>query len=720
MRILQLHSDYIEYEPLRKEIRDAEEAEKKRYRLEDVLVLFTCVEEGDDESLARIVIKDVKEFMQNVKCEKILIYPYAHLSQKLADPLTALDVVKAVEEEAKKQGIETYRAPFGWNKQFAIQIKAHPLAEQSRTYYKGMEERAALVKEYEFPIKFEPKDEREKIWHTAIHLLASAVKRLYPEAQLGIGGVVDDGFYYDFGNIRLSKDDLLNIEQEMIKIAKESSISELNLSKDVAVNEFSNERFKSEVVVSIKENVVPIIKIDGFIDICKSKHANINDIKAVKLTSIAGAYWRGDASQPMLQRIYGIAYKSREELEKELRYREEVERRDHRRLGERLELFGFHEEAPGIPFLRPKGVILRNILLDFWRKMHYEAGYKEIATPAILNKALWVKSGHWENYREYMFLTRVEGIDYAIKPMNCPGAILTFMSKERSYRELPLRLAEVGLVHRHELSGVLSGLFRVRAFTQDDAHIFLMPEQLEDEILRIIDLTDKIYKIFGFEYHVELSTRPERYIGSEEAWEHATNALKRALERKGMKYIIREGEGAFYGPKIDFHIRDALGRTWQCATIQVDFAMPERFNVTYIGADGKAHKPVIVHRVIYGSLERFIAILLEYYAGNLPVWISPIQVIVIPVADEYIGYAEEVFKKIKDSGIRVEIDKEHATVSYKIRNAQLQKIPYMLVVGKKEVESNTLAVRTRDGKVKYEVSLNEFISEIKEQIKNYK
>jgi len=556
VRILQLHSDFIEYEPIKKEIAQAEEVEKKKYRIEEVVVLFTAVEQGDDEATGNNAIDEVKKFLGNLKVNRILIYPYAHLSSNLARPAEALAVVKEMEARAKKLKIETFRAPFGWNKALQIKVKGHPLAEQSKEFRAG--------------------------------------------------------------------------------VAKEEKISE--------------------------------------------------------------------------EKVKRIGKKPALEVEK-------LSEKDHRVIGQKLDLYSFQEVAPGMVFFHSKGMLIRNFLYDFWREEHLKRGYQEINTPMILNKDVWLISGHWNHYKDSMFFTKVDDVDFGLKPMNCPGAIMVYKSSSRSYRDLPFRLAEFGLVHRNELSGVLSGLFRVRAFTQDDAHIFVTPEHLEDEIINVVDLIDFFYKVFGFEYHIELSTRPENAMGSKEMWDKAEKALKEALNRKKLKFKINPGEGAFYGPKIDFHIKDSLGRTWQCATVQVDFPMPENFDLNYIGDDGKNHRPILIHRVIFGSVERFIGILVEHYGGAFPVWLSPIQVRVLPISEDNKKYSEKIKEELIKNEIRTEIDLGNNTIEYKIREAQMQKIPYMIVIGDKEEKSKTVAVRSRDGKVKYKVKVEDFVNQVLDEIK---
>lgn len=556
MRILQLHSDFIEYEPIKKEISQAEEVEKKKYKIEEVVVLFTAVEQGDNEAVGKSAIDEIKKFLGNLKVNRILIYPYAHLSSSLARPAEALSVVKEMEAYAKKLEIETFRAPFGWNKALQIKVKGHPLAEQSKEFRVG--------------------------------------------------------------------------------VAKGEKVSE--------------------------------------------------------------------------EKIKRLGKKPALETEK-------LSEKDHRVIGQKLDLYSFQEVAPGMVFLHNKGMVIRNVLYDFWRKEHAKRGYQEIYTPQILNKNVWLISGHWDHYKDSMFFTKVDDVDFGLKPMNCPGAIMVYKSSSRSYRDLPLRLAEFGLVHRNELSGVLSGLFRVRAFTQDDAHIFVTPEQLEDEIINVVDLIDFFYKVFGFEYHIELSTRPENAMGSKEMWDKAEKALKEALNRKKLKFKINPGEGAFYGPKIDFHIKDSLGRNWQCATAQVDFPMPENFDLNYIGDDGKNHRPILIHRVIFGSVERFIGILVEHYGGAFPVWLSPVQARILPISEDNKKYSEKIKEELVKNEIRTEIDLGNNTIEYKIREAQMQKIPYMIVVGDKEEKSKTVAVRSRDGKVKYKVKVEDFVNQVLDEIK---
>lgn len=565
----------------------------------------------------------------------------------------------------------------------------------------------------------------EIIRHSMAHVLALAVKNLYPKAKFGIGPTIENGFYYDIDiGKTLSLEDLPKIEAEMKKIIKQEipfkkknvSLKEakdifkklgqsykIELLKDLEKygttieNEkakIKNQKHKSKIK---KVNKVSIYQVDGFVDLCRGPHIkNTKELPlSFKLSKVSGAYWRGKETNPMLQRITGIAFSKGKELKEYLYLLEEAEKRDHRKLGKELDLFSFHDEGIGFPFFHNKGMILRNILEDYWKEEHRESGYTEVKTPILLNKALWVKSGHWDHYKENMYFTKIDGQDYAIKPMNCPGGILIYQNSLHSYRDLPLKVAELGLVHRHELSGVLAGLFRVRCFTQDDAHIYMTPEQIKDEIKKVIDLTDRIYKKFGFSYHVELSTKPENAMGSDEIWENATNGLKEALKEKKIDYIVNEGNGAFYGPKIDFHLKDCLGRSWQCGTIQLDFIMPEKFDLFYIDKNGDKKRPVMLHRTILGSIERFMGILIENFAGAFPLWLAPVQIVVAPIKEGNIDYAKKVVQSLKEKELRVELLAGDETLSKRIRQAEIQKIPYILVVGDKEEKKKNIAVRKR-------------------------
>ncbi|MGC8778715.1 MAG: threonine--tRNA ligase, partial [Candidatus Caldatribacteriaceae bacterium] len=549
-------------------------------------------------------------------------------------------------------------------------------------------------------LSFEDGKGKEIYWHSTSHIMAQAVKRLFPGAKLAIGPAIEEGFYYDFDLPEpLSEGDLEKIEEEMWRIIREDiPFERLEVSKEEAENIFAErgETYKLEILQEIEDDLVSLYRQGDFIDLCRGPHLpSTGYVKAFKLLSVSGAYWRGKESNPMLQRIYGISFDSAEKLREYLDRIEEAKKRDHRKLGKELDLFSLHEEGPGFPFFHPKGMVVINTLLELWRKEHIKRGYQEIRTPIMLEKSLWERSGHWEHYRENMYFTQIDEREFAIKPMNCPGGILVFQSRLRSYRELPLRMAELGLVHRHELSGVLHGLMRVRCFTQDDAHIYMEPKHIKSEIIGVIELASFFYRLFDFEYEIELSTRPEKSLGSDEMWETATAALREALEEINFPYRVNEGEGAFYGPKIDFHLRDCLGRRWQCGTIQLDFAMPEKFDLSYIGEDGAKHRPVMLHRTVLGSIERFLGILIEHFAGVLPLWLAPVQVAVLPVAERHIVYAREVSAALSREDIRVECNEEQATLGAKIRKAELEKIPYLLIVGDREANQNTVSVRKR-------------------------
>lgn len=573
-------------------------------------------------------------------------------------------------------------------------------------------------------LRFEDDDFCKKVyWHTSAHVLAQAVLRLFPDAKLAIGPAIDNGFYYDFDLPRtLNVQDLEQIKAEMKRIIKEDlPVERFELPHDDAVELMKNkdQKYKLELIeehAGKGENLV-FRKQGDFTDLCAGPHLiSTGQLKAIKLLSCTGAYWRGDAKGPMLQRVYGISFPKTAELEVYLTKMEEAKKRDHRKLGRELELFDLFEEGPGFPFFFPNGMRLRNALLDFWHEEHDKAGYVEIKTPMMLNKELWLRSGHWEHYKSNMYTTVIDEQEFAIKPMNCPGGMLVYKSRPHSYRDLPMRVAELGLVHRHELSGALHGLMRVRCFTQDDAHIFMTPDQIEPEIVGVIRLIDKFYSTFGFKYHIELSTRPEDSLGTDEQWDRATEGLKNALDSIGKKYKINEGDGAFYGPKIDFHLEDCLGRTWQCGTIQLDFQMPERFDLTYVGEDGEKHRPVMIHRVILGSIERFIGILTEHFAGAFPLWLAPEQVRILPLSERFQKEALEIEEQLKQIKIKVMTDTKSEKIGYKIREAQLKKVPYMLVVGDKEVETNTVSVRSRSEGDLGAMQLAEFIKMIEKEI----
>ena len=572
-------------------------------------------------------------------------------------------------------------------------------------------------------LTFEDEGGKHTLRHTASHILAQAVKRLWPEAKLAIGPAIDKGFYYDIDmEHTLTPEDLGKIEKEMSRIVKENlPITKSVMPRQEAIEFFKskNEDYKVELIQDLPEDAVISCYSQGdFIDLCAGPHvASTGKVKAFKLQSIAGAYWRGDEKNKMLQRIYGTAFEKKEELDAYLHMLEEAAKRDHRKLGKELGLFVIKEEGPGFPFFLPKGMALRNELENFWREVHHDFEYDEIRTPIILNKHLWETSGHWEHYRENMYTTIIDDEEYAIKPMNCPGGILVYQNEMHSYRDLPLRYAELGLVHRHELSGALHGLFRVRAFTQDDAHVFMLPEQMQSELMKVIELFDRIYSQFGLKYHVELSTKPDNAMGDDAIWEAATEALRNAIEAKGIDYVINPGDGAFYGPKLDYHIEDSLGRTWQCGTIQLDMNLPERFNVEYIGEDGQKHRTIMIHRACFGSMERFIGILTEHYAGAFPTWMAPVQVKVLPISEKHVEYANQLAKQMRHDYVRVEVDDRNEKIGYKIRQAQMEKVPYMLVVGDKEMEDNSVNVRKHGGDELGTVPFDEFFNSIKIEIK---
>ena len=575
-------------------------------------------------------------------------------------------------------------------------------------------------------LTFDSLEGKKAYWHTTSHIMAQAIKRLYPEIKLAIGPSTKTGFYYDFDTEKpFSEEDLIKIEDEMKKIIKEDlPLERFELPRKEAIKfmEEKGEPYKVELINDLPEDaIISFYKQGEFTDLCAGPHvAKTGNIKAVKLLTSSGAYWRGNEKNKMLQRIYGISYPKASQLEEYLNMLEEAKKRDHKKLGKELELFMITGEGPGFPFFLPKGMVIRNVLEDYWRKIHTLNGYQEVKTPVMLNEELWHRSGHWDHYKDNMYTTKIDEQDFALKPMNCPGGMLVYKSKMHSYKDLPIRMGELGLVHRHEKSGQLNGLFRVRCFTQDDAHIFCLPEQIESEIIDLMHLINQVYSLFGFTYTVELSTRPEDSMGGDEDWTTAENALRKALEHENMEYVVNEGDGAFYGPKIDFHIKDSLGRDWQCGTIQLDFQMPERFDLNYIGQDGEKHRPVMLHRVVFGSIERFIGVLIEHYAGAFPTWLAPVQVKILTISDKQKEYADELVKQFMKEGIRAELDDREEKIGYKIREAQLQKIPYMLIIGEKEVEANAVGVRARKEGDIGQMPVKEFISKIKEEIEEKK
>ena len=605
-------------------------------------------------------------------------------------------------------------------KQFDPQLAEEALAVNINGVKKDLSEKPQDQDKLEV-ITYQSKEGKEIFFHSSSHLMAEAVQELYPGTKIAIGPAIEEGFYYDFDSEHIfSPEDFSIIEKKMKKLIKRNlPFQKKTLLKEEAINLFKErgEVYKVELLQEIPDNMVTLYQQGDFVDLCRGPHVpSTKKIKAFKLLSVAGAYWRGDEKKKMLQRIYGISFDSKESLEKYLQLVEEAKRRDHRKIGKELDLFSFHDEGIGFPFFHPKGMIIRNLLEDYWRAEHRKRGYQEIKTPIILNKALWVQSGHWDHYKENMYFTKIDDEDFAVKPMNCPGGILVYKSRLHSYKELPLRIAELGLVHRHELSGVLHGLFRVRSFTQDDAHLYMMSSQIKEEVQNLIEFEEFFYQTFGFEYDIELSTKPENAMGSDEVWDKAINSLKDALDNKGIAYKINEGDGAFYGPKIDFHLKDCLGRKWQCGTIQLDFLMPENFDLYYINAQGEKERPVMVHRTIMGSLERFIGILIEQFAGALPTWLVPVQVKLLPIAERHIEYGKRIEKILFDRNIRVELDENNEKIGAKIRKAEMQKIPYMLIFGDQEVENETVNIRKHIEGDTGAASLEQFMEHITGEI----
>ena len=617
-------------------------------------------------------------------------------AREFEGPMTALEVVKRISNSLAKQAV-------------AVRMNG-----------KVMDLTTPINEDVELEVlTFADPDGAKVLRHTASHVLAQAVKRIRPDAKLAIGPAIDNGFYYDFDlEEPFSTEDFAKIEKEMARIVQANEPLErfeLPREEAIALMESQGQSYKVELIRDLPEDaVISFYKQGDFVDLCAGPHLpSTGRVKAFKLLSVAGAYWRGSEKNKMLQRIYATAFDKKADLDEYLELLEEAKKRDHRKLGRELGLFTLMDEGPGFPFFLPKGMILRNELENYWRQMHKKAGYQQISTPLILSRELWYRSGHWDHYKDNMYTVQIDEEDYAIKPMNCPGCMLIYKSQSHSYRELPLRMGELGLVHRHELSGTLHGLMRVRCFTQDDAHIFMMPEQIEAEIFGVINMATHLYDTFGFKYHVELSTRPENSMGSDEQWEQATTALEAALKKKGMDYVVNEGDGAFYGPKIDFHLEDSLGRTWQCGTIQLDMQMPERFDLTYVGPDGEKHRPVMIHRVIFGSIERFIGILTEHFAGAFPLWLSPVQVKVLTITDRSDEYAQAIMTKLEDAGLRGEADLRNEKIGFKVREAQMMKIPYMFVLGDREAENRTVTIRNRKGENLGTVSFEEAVAMVK-------
>ena len=723
MNTLLVHADWLEYET-QQETKLAEKIDEKRKkaRIEECLVAFASFEESDEgkePEIAKQWAAEIENVCSQVKAGKVVLYPYVHLlfGKKPSKPETALEIMKSAEQALGKKFAVT-RVPFGYYKSFDVRCKGHPLSELSRVI-SGSAERKSKRPLKPFVVEKKKWSEFEKLRLTAALLAQHALKELRPEAKLGTLGLAGEEFYLDVqAPIKLG--DFAEIEKRMRELsAKKPRVTQRTISKKVAEGMFKEEPFLLDALKDLPEKV-PMAELGNWRTISFHDNAFQNDVSNVKhfrLLRASGAYWRGDSSQSMLSRVYGIAFDSEAALNEFDKLQAEAELCDHRKIGKQLELFSVQEEGPGFIFWHPKGTVLYNQLIDFSRAEHVKRGYQEIKTPMILSEELWHRSGHWDHYKENMYFTQIDGQGFAVKPMNCPGAILAYASQTHSYKELPLRLMEYGLDHRHELSGVLSGLSRVRAFTQDDAHIFIAPEQIREEVERVIELVDYFYaKVFGFQYKVALSTRPEKFLGAKTQWDSAEKSLNEALKAKKISFSVSEGDGAFYGPKIDFSIRDALGRHWQCATIQLDFQMPQRFNIEFADKDGKGKTPIIVHRVIYGSMERFIGILIEHYAGKFPLWLNPTQCKVVTISDNQSDYAKKAQEQLLEAGIRSELDERNETLQKKVRDAQLSHVNYVITIGDKEVQANSIAVRSRDGKVEFGLKLDEFIQRLQKEI----
>ncbi|MFA4946299.1 MAG: threonine--tRNA ligase [Candidatus Micrarchaeia archaeon] len=736
MKLLCLHCDYVAYKPLKKALKNAaalSEEEKAGGRYENCLLVFSTLEKGDDEAVVKKAAQEVRKHYGEVKAASVLVYPYAHLSANLASPDDAVRLLKAFHNAVKEFCPEAGKSVFGYYKEFELKCKGHPLAELSKTItsepvanvpYLQPKLETTKPRMLLFLAESQHEDnlnENEKLRNSAALLLAMAFKKQHSECKRGEFGITEDGFYYDFDtNKPVSPIDLAGIEKGMQNILNKQLTKKI-VSRKQALELFSNlgETYKTELINETPEDAkIRVYTCDGFTELYNGRAIeNLSEIKAVKLTKVSGAYWKGNSKNKQMQRIYGVAFSTQTKLNEYITFIEEAEKRDHRKIGKELELFMIEEAGAGFPFFLPNGVAIRNELENYLREKLVEADYKEIRTPIILDEELWKQSGHWDHYKNSMYFTEIDGKAHAIKPMNCPGAILIYKKQPKSYRELPLRLSEFGLVHRHELSGVLSGLFRVRAFTQDDAHLFVLPEQVEEEVNKLIDLTTSTYRLFGFEYEIELSTRPEKFMGDLKVWDNAEESLKNALDSRKINYKINDGDGAFYGPKIDFKIKDSLKRQWQLGTIQADFQMPERFDLHYDANDGSKHRPVMLHRTILGSFERFLGILIEHYGGAFPTWLSPVQVIVLPITDSQNTYSKGIVKLLKKEGIRTELDDSQNPVNKKIRDAQLRKISYMIIIGKKEMENGTISIRQRNGLVTPDVSTSQFVEKIVTEIK---
>ena len=734
MRILELHVDYVNYSARQKAFKAAEEIapeEKgKEKRMENCLVVFCSVEQGDNDAVTKRTAQEIKKNFDEVKAQNVLLYPYAHLSSNLAPPGEAVSTLNSLLDEVRAFAPTAQKSPFGWYKAFELKCKGHPLSELSKTINaetlaekKAPKQDAGNVLE-EFALAAAKKientkagKEHEKIQRTGAFILAKAVRSVLGGRLVEVT-LSQDGFYADFECQSIGQKELAEITKTISEtIESGTKLSEKEESSKALVKEFEakGEAFQALLASKISK---PKIISDGAYAMLSlgSVEALTKSIQSVLVQTHGGAYLAGKEGAKSLQRIYARAFKTLAQQTEYEKLAVEAERRDHRKLGQQLDLFSVQQEAPGMPFYHPNGMILRNAIEKYWREEHEKEGYLEIKTPIILNESLWRQSGHWDHYKENMYFTQIDSKPYAVKPMNCPGAILVYKNGVHSYRELPLKIAEMGLVHRHELSGVLSGLFRVRAFTQDDAHLFVTEEQIEGEVIQLIKLFDRFYKTFGFKYEVELSTRPEKAMGSKEMWDKAEDTLKKALNTAKVKYEINEGDGAFYGPKLDFKLSDAIGRKWQCGTIQLDFQMPEKFDLYYEAADGKRKRPVMLHRVVLGSFERFLGVLIEHYAGEFPAWLAPKQALILPMTQDQDAYTEKVLETLKKHGLRASVEDSRSTLESRIRNSQLHKIPYTLVIGVQEEQNGTVSIRTRDGKVEKDVKLAEFAERLEKEV----
>ncbi|MFA6530863.1 MAG: threonine--tRNA ligase [Candidatus Micrarchaeia archaeon] len=745
MRILKLHCDYVYYRPTKLAIKQgADEVTKEDLngkKIEEVIVVFTSVEQGDGPKEIDQAVVEIKKMFETVKAKSIVIYPYAHLSSNLASLKDAPAVlVKLYEETKKKVTPNAYKSQFGWYKEFELKCKGHPLAELSKTFGEAKGEPTRKTKagtvhsvnEVVHSVMLEePQDrgfakDKNAYRITAALCIVALMKKKDKNVNLGLMHLTENGFYVDLDLHRsLSPKELPDLQKELEEfVSKSHPITQKLVSKEQAEKIFTEQKepYLLELAQKLPEHAFLNLYYIG--EVCVPSLVpmlqNANELKAMNLASVGGAYWMNDSSKAQMQRIIGFSFASKEALDGFLEMQEKAKDRDHRKIGQQLDLFSVQEVAPGMAFFHPKGMVIRNELEKYWRELNQKYNHVEIRTSILMDAEVWKNSGHWDHYKENMYFTNIDGKLVGIKPMNCPGAIMIFKNAKKSYRELPLRLAELGLVHRHEFSGVLSGLFRVRAFTQDDSHVFCASESIESEVEARLTYLDEFYHTFGFEYTLELSTRPIKRLGTDEQWDIAENALKKGLDRLKKKYKINEGDGAFYGPKIDFHIKDSLGRTWQCATLQLDFQMPLRFNVTYVDKDGKDATPAMLHSVAHGSVERFFAILVEHYEGKFPVWLAPVQIAVLTVSDEQLDYARKVYEQLKASGVRVELEEKTGTIGSKIRNWQQEKVPYMVIIGANEVSSKTLSIRDRNGTEHRDVKLDEFVKKVQDEIKGRK